>query len=115
VEDLRNLWASAAQRGDIPGAYWAILTHPLAEIGGLGESEREATARLVSELRKRLASRTSSCEAMQGRLQRLKAELDLERRQRNNLERLASELQDELESAEHSLARQVPEFKRSVD
>jgi Uncharacterized protein conserved in bacteria (DUF2325) len=30
VEDLRNLWTSAVQRADIPGAYWAILTHPLA-------------------------------------------------------------------------------------
>src|SRR5215471_18059065 len=30
VEDLRNLWTSAVQHADIPGAYWAVLTHPLA-------------------------------------------------------------------------------------
>jgi hypothetical protein len=27
---LRALWRDAVQRGDIPGAYWATLTHPLA-------------------------------------------------------------------------------------
>ena len=26
---LRALWRDAVQRGDIPGAYWATLTHPL--------------------------------------------------------------------------------------
>lgn len=29
VETLRALWAEARQAGEIPGAYWAILTHPL--------------------------------------------------------------------------------------
>jgi hypothetical protein len=28
--DLRRLWDAAVQRGDIPGAYWAVLTHPAA-------------------------------------------------------------------------------------
>jgi Uncharacterized protein conserved in bacteria (DUF2325) len=27
---LRLLWEDSAQRGDIPGAYWALLTHPAA-------------------------------------------------------------------------------------
>jgi hypothetical protein len=26
---LRSMWREAVQRGDIPGAYWATLTHPL--------------------------------------------------------------------------------------
>lgn len=26
--ELRALWQDAVQRGDIPGAYWAVLTHP---------------------------------------------------------------------------------------
>lgn len=30
VADLRRHWDGAVQRGDIPGAYWAVLTHPLA-------------------------------------------------------------------------------------
>ncbi len=28
--ELRGLWAEAVRRGEIPGAYWATLTHPLA-------------------------------------------------------------------------------------
>ena len=192
VEDLRNLWASAVQRADIPGAYWAVLTHPLATedlvrhvfgevhmlshlvgaanradirrlgeleietaalqdkvarqqrqlrdavvsrdatiadltealskaiasrrsaaIDGPGESERETTARLLGELRTRVASQTARCAKMQRRLLRLKAELDLERKQRHSLERRESELRDELESAERSLLRQGPEGQHS--
>jgi hypothetical protein len=196
TQDLRDLWTSAVQRADIPGAYWAVLTHPLAtedlvrhvfgevhmlshlvgaanradvrrlraleaEIGALqakvarqqnrlrdavvsrdatianltealskaiasryggrptpgpqDEPEREATARLESELRKRLASQASSCEAMQRRLERFKAELELERRWRERLAQRESELRDELEAAERSLARRVPEDRRSSE
>jgi Uncharacterized protein conserved in bacteria (DUF2325) len=28
-DDLRAMWRAAVRRGDIPGAYWATLTHPL--------------------------------------------------------------------------------------
>lgn len=28
--EVRRLWDAAVQRGDIPGAYWAVLTHPAA-------------------------------------------------------------------------------------
>ena len=31
LDDLRALWRDAVRRGDIPGAYWATLTHPLAD------------------------------------------------------------------------------------
>ncbi len=30
--DLRAMWRDAVRRGDIPGAYWATLTHPLADL-----------------------------------------------------------------------------------
>jgi hypothetical protein len=30
AEDLYELWTCAIDRADIPGAYWALLTHPLA-------------------------------------------------------------------------------------
>jgi hypothetical protein len=52
---------------------------------------------------------------MQRRLQRLKADLDLERKRRHDLERRESELRDELEAAERSLARRVPEDHPSSD
>ena len=28
-DELRGMWRDAVRRGDIPGAYWATLTHPL--------------------------------------------------------------------------------------
>ncbi|HLI20695.1 MAG TPA: DUF2325 domain-containing protein [Stellaceae bacterium] len=37
VEALRALWAEARQAGEIPGAYWAILTHPLTSDAFLRE------------------------------------------------------------------------------
>ena len=33
VDELTRLWDEAVQGGDIPGAYWAVLTHPLCEQG----------------------------------------------------------------------------------
>jgi len=30
VEELRALWRAAVKHGDIPGAYWAVLTHAVA-------------------------------------------------------------------------------------
>ncbi len=30
IAELRRLWDEALQRGDIPGAYWAVITHPKA-------------------------------------------------------------------------------------
>ena len=31
VDEVRRLWGEALARGDIPGAYWATLTHPAAD------------------------------------------------------------------------------------
>jgi hypothetical protein len=31
VETLRSLWKDALNKGEIPGAYWAVLTHPQAD------------------------------------------------------------------------------------
>ena len=28
ADEVRSLWSSAVQRAEIPGAYWAVLTHP---------------------------------------------------------------------------------------
>jgi hypothetical protein len=33
VAELRRLWLEALERGDIPGAYWAVLTHPATDQG----------------------------------------------------------------------------------
>jgi hypothetical protein len=29
-ETLRRMWDASLQSGDIPGAYWALLSHPVA-------------------------------------------------------------------------------------
>jgi hypothetical protein len=31
TETLRSLWKDALNKGDIPGAYWTVLTHPLTD------------------------------------------------------------------------------------
>ncbi len=33
VAEVRRLWLEALERGDIPGAYWAVLTHPATDQG----------------------------------------------------------------------------------
>lgn len=30
VDELQSLWQTASARGDVPGAFWAIMTHPAA-------------------------------------------------------------------------------------
>src|SRR5262245_32837878 len=30
AEEVRTLWSNAVQRAEIPGGYWAVLTHPLS-------------------------------------------------------------------------------------
>ena len=37
VGEVRALWREASDRGDIPGAYWAALTHPACNEALLGE------------------------------------------------------------------------------
>ncbi|MFX8589540.1 hypothetical protein ABTM20_19220, partial [Acinetobacter baumannii] len=31
ADEVRDLWNAALERGEIPGAYWAALTHPAAD------------------------------------------------------------------------------------
>ena len=37
-ENVRNAWKQALESGDIPGAYWAVVTHPLASRDLLSEA-----------------------------------------------------------------------------
>jgi hypothetical protein len=197
VDELRALWDGAVQRAEIPGAYWAVLTHPQAtgdlvrhvfgevhmlshlvgaanraDIRRLGELEtenvglqdkvarqqkqlrdavvsrdatianlnemlgkaiasaergrgapptsaddvaRETTARLVDDLRRRLASETASRQRIDRRLREMTADLDLEKKKRRALELRECELLDELEAAERSLARQYPDTSAQDD
>ncbi|MET5020351.1 DUF2325 domain-containing protein, partial [Burkholderia pseudomallei] len=31
VDDVRALWRESLERGEIPGAYWAAMTHPATD------------------------------------------------------------------------------------
>ena len=188
AEQLRALWASAVQRAEIPGAYWAVLTHAetteelgrhvfgevhmlshlvgaanRADIRRLREleaenaalqekvarqqtqlrgavvsreatianlndmlgkaiaqqerseptsptqdAERETTARVVADLRRRLASEAAARERLAQRVGHLTAELDNEKRLRSALEHREHDLQHELDVLELSLSSQLP-------
>ncbi len=89
--EVRALWQDALERGDIPGAYWAVLTHPatdrtlLSEVFGdihmlshlVGMSNRADIARLRL-LERDLTERDEKIARQQARLQEVaqeKAEL----------------------------------------
>jgi hypothetical protein len=38
IDEVRTLWRDAVRRGDIPGAYWAALTHPATNDGLIRET-----------------------------------------------------------------------------
>lgn len=192
ADELRVLWDKAVTHAEIPGAYWAVLTHihatedlvrcafgevhmlshlvgaanradirrlreleaenaafqekvtrqqrqlrdavvyREATIAGLNEmlskalaaqhqdagleladdAERETTARLISDLRQRLAAETDRRERGNRRLQSVVAERDAERQQRQMLERQERDLRAEIESAELALRQLLPAHER---
>lgn len=187
VEELKTLWASAVKRAEIPGGYWAVLTHPdttedlaravfgevhmLSHLVGaanradirrlrdleaenaelqakvmrqqthlreaivsrdgtiaklqdmlakalassenrpeheVDEVERDTTAQLIGELRRRLDSEALNRERAQRRLDAALAERDEVRKHLAALERRERDLQAELDAAEASIAQQLP-------
>ena len=85
--EVRALWQEAFERGDIPGAYWAALTHPatdqavISKVFGevhmlshlVGTSNRADIVR-VRELEVALAERAEKIARQEVRLQRLSRE-----------------------------------------
>jgi len=192
TEQLRTMWESAVERAEIPGSYWAVLTHPHATeglvrrvfgevhmlshlvgaanradirrlgeleaenarlqekvarqqkhlrdavvsrdaiIAGLnetlakamtsqesarsgaaasGDTEHAATSRVMSDLRRSLASEVARRERAERRLASLMEERDSWRKQCEVLQRQERELREEVQSTEVALARllAVPE------
>ena len=84
VEALRVLWREALEAGDIPGAYWAVLTHPaldkvlMREAFGavhmlshlVGAANRADIRRLVAQDRE-LAEQRETIDRQRARLQEL--------------------------------------------
>ena len=85
--EVRGLWNEALEKGDIPGAYWAVLTHPATDhelvqaVFGdvhmlshlVGMSNRADIARL-RHLERELDARDEKIERQQARLQQAAAE-----------------------------------------
>jgi hypothetical protein len=196
AEELRVLWDRAAQQAEIPGAYWAVLTHPQAteelvrhvfgevhmlshlvgaanradirrlreleaenaalqdkvarqqrhlrdavvqrdataarlndmlgkalaarhrdglETGPADDAGRETAARLVADLRQRLASETARRERADRRLQSAIAHGEAEKKRCHALERQERALRDEIDSAELALARLLPAREATPD
>src|SRR6185503_5952917 len=67
------------------------------------EAEQAAAARLIADLRRRLALEVATRERADQRLVAVMSERDAERKQRHALERREQELQQEVEAAERSL------------
>ncbi|HMG51456.1 MAG TPA: DUF2325 domain-containing protein [Inquilinus sp.] len=108
--EVRALWREALERGDIPGAYWAVLTHPATDQGLVqevfgevhmlshlvGMSNRADIARL-RHLEQELGGRDEKIARQEARLQQMAAER----------EALARRV-EELEHTRRQAAAQIP-------
>jgi hypothetical protein len=186
VDELKALWTGAVKRAEIPGAYWAVLTHPdttedlaravfgevhmLSHLVGaanradirrlrdleaentdlqakvirqqvhlreaivsrdatiatlqdmlakalasgnkperdVDQAERDTTAQLIGELRRRLEWEAASRERTERRLGTALTERDEVRKHVGAFERRERDLQAELDAAEASIAQQLP-------
>lgn len=114
--ELRALWRAHLETGDVPGAYWAVMSHP-AECPALREeaygevhmlshlsgASQRADMRRQADLERALASRTGEVEALtaertrwretEARLRHELAALDLTRRRSEDLELRVAELE----------------------
>ena len=86
---LHHLWDESLKQGDIPGAYWAVLTHPLTTeeivkrvfgdvhmLSHLVGAANRADIRRLRELQQENAALTSKIERQQRQLQQGFAERD---------------------------------------
>lgn len=98
VDDVRALWRASLERGEIPGAYWAAMTHPatdwalVQDIFGevhmlshlVGQSNR-ADIRRLRQLEVDLAEREERIAAQEARIHELSEQRDtLSARQRES-------------------------------
>jgi hypothetical protein len=70
LEDVRGLWRQAARQGDIPGGYWAALTHPATDDALIREifGEVHMLSHLVGAANRADIRRLSELEADNARL-----------------------------------------------
>jgi hypothetical protein len=102
AQEVRTLWVAALEQGDIPGAYWAVLSHPatdqalVSEVFGevhmlshlVGTANRADIVRL-RQLEGELGKRDEKITRQEARLQRMS-------RQRAELTHRIEQLEEEL-------------------
>jgi hypothetical protein len=98
-ERLAELWHEAMEGGDVPGAYWALLTHPQATpdlrkrafgdvhmLSHLVGAANRADLRRLAALEQQQVELRAQIERQQARQQQLARECELAQRQRAALE-----------------------------
>jgi hypothetical protein len=105
VDDVRSLWRQAVQQGDIPGGYWAALTHPSATDGLIREvfGEVHMLSHLVGAANRADIRRLSELEAENARLR------DKVARQQEHLRDTLSSRDDKIRTLSELLARRIAE------
>lgn len=116
-EALAELWRSHCDSGDVPGAYWALMSHPMDcpslrehaygevhMLSHLSGASQRVDMRRQAELERALASRAGEVEALtaerarwrevESRLRHELAALDLHRRRAEQLEARVAELEN---------------------
>jgi len=105
-EELAGLWQQALDAGDVPGAFWALLTHPLCDTG-LEKRAYEEVHMLSHQIGAGQRADLKQLQDARVELQRLRDEADeQQRRHRQSIERRDQRLV-ELESALAELQEEV--------
>ncbi len=126
--ELRRLWTDAMRSGDVPGAYWAILTHPLTTIELrqfafgevhmlshlVGAANRADIRRLVA-LERHNAALQDQVERQQARLRELAVERhETVRRLSSELVELTSRLKRESTGGPAALVAELAVLRQAV-
>lgn len=135
--DLARLWDEAVENGDIPGAYWALMSHPMEcsalieraygevhMLSHISGATQRADLRRLSRLEARLAERTAEVERLRADLNAAarrveeaerRAEMaDVQRRRTESLEQRVAELESGAVVAEARAARKEAEQARDA-
>ena len=121
-EDLEALWQRTLNEGEVPGGFWALVTHPLCD-PGLTNRAYEDIHMLSHQIG---AGQRADLKQLQGarlEIQRLRREADgQQRRYRQSIERrdqrlaeLESELAELREEARATKAREADALQRLAD
>lgn len=121
--ELAELWAAHVKAGDVPGAYWALMSHPLEcsslrqhaygevhMLSHLSGASQRVDMRRQADLERQLADRTNEVEALAAERARWRetetalrhdlAALDLHRRRSEDLEARLADLESGAAMAE---------------